>query len=772
MFRRMIWNDFAKSRMVSIIMLLFISAAAALIALAVTLGLQLAGSIDELMAQAKTPHFLQMHAGMIDTARLEKFARENSAVEEFQVLEFLNIEGTEIVIGEDTLVGSVQDNGISTQSSSFDYLLGLEGQILRPLDGEIYVPTAYAKEGIIKLGEKVVITGKVFTVAGVLRDSQMNSPLASSKRFLVSEKDYTEIKSKGNVEYLIEFRLKDLSALRTFEAEYISAGLENNGPAVTYPLFRMMNAISDGLMIAVLLLISVLTVLIACLCIRFTLLAQLEEDMREIGVMKAIGLRISDIKMLYLGKYAVVAFTGSLIGWGFSIALEERALEDIRMTMGVSSSAGLARMWGGIAVLLVCLSIISYVNHALNRLKKISAVQAIRFSSVLEKRQSTKRMQLSRNRFLDINVFLGFKAVLSKKRLYATMLCVVMASTFIMLVPQNLYSTISAPSFSTYMGIGNSDLLIRVQQNKQMTNIVLSIERALEKDEEVAGYAVHTTKRFPIHALNGKNETLKVDLGNHTAFPVYYVKGDAPRTENEIALSAINAEELGKEIGDTLVLETENGERFLTICGIYSDITNGGKTAKAAFTDDSDNVMWCTVYVTLKEGSSTTVKTAEYTRQFPISKVAGINSYIAQTFGPTMDSIRTISAAAMLAALSMTILVTLLMLKMLIAEEGYAIAVMKSIGFTSREITTQFLSRFVLVLFTGILAGTMLANTLGETLAGAVIASFGATSFKFVINPLIAYLTYPLTMCCAVLTAVLIGAAGVRSVRVGRHIKE
>ena len=44
MFRRIIWNDLRKSPTISATMLLFITAAAVLISLAVTLGLQLAGS--------------------------------------------------------------------------------------------------------------------------------------------------------------------------------------------------------------------------------------------------------------------------------------------------------------------------------------------------------------------------------------------------------------------------------------------------------------------------------------------------------------------------------------------------------------------------------------------------------------------------------------------------------------------------------------------------------------------------------------------------------
>lgn len=772
MFKRIIWNDLKKNPTISAIMLLFITAAALLISLAVTLGLQLAGSIDTLMEQAKTPHFLQMHTGEINVPRLEHFAQENGSVREFQIMEFLNIDGGKIAIGDSTLADSVQDNGLSTQSRSFDYLLDLDGQIIRPVDGEIYVPVAYAKDGVARLGEKVIVAGKPFTVAGFLRDSQMNSPLASSKRFLVSENDYAAMKDKGNTEYMIEFRLKSLSELSAFETAYIGAGLESNGPTVTYPLFRMINAVSDGLIIAVLLLISMLAVLNAFLCIRFTLIAKIEEDAREIGIMKAIGLRILDMKKLYLGKYAVIAAAGSGIGWGLSVLLEGRVLENIRLTMGESANAATARIWGAAAVLFMLLAVIAYVNGILNRFRKIPAAQAIRFGTVLEKDTGIKRLSLRKNRLLGTNVFLGIKDVLSRKRLYLTMLSVVIVSTFIMLVPQNLYSTISSPDFSSYMGIGRSDILFRVQQTDQLGEKIAAIMKVLKEDQDVANDVVHTTKRFAVRAENGKEETIKVDLGDHTAFPVYYVKGEAPRSEDEIALSVMNANEFGKKIGDSLVLIKEGRENVLKVCGIYSDITNGGKTAKAAFSANSDNVMWYTVYVKLKESRLSIAKTAEYTKQFSFAKVADIDGYIAQSFGQTIDSVKNISVAAMIAALLMTILVTLLMMKMLIAKERHSIAVMKSLGFTSRDITIQFVSRFLMVLLLGTLAGTILANTLGEKMAGAIIASFGAATFNFAVDPVSAYLISPLAMGCAVVLAVTLGTSGIENIHVSAHIKE
>ena len=91
-----------------------------------------------------------------------------------------------------------------------------------------------------------------------------------------------------------------------------------------------------------------------------------------------------------------------------------------------------------------------------------------------------------------------------------------------------------------------------------------------------------------------------------------------------------------------------------------------------------------------------------------------------------------------------SVLITLMFIKMLVAKDRYSIAVMKALGFTNSDIKVQYASRSVFVLMVGIVLGTLLANTLGERLAGAVISSFGASAFHFVVNPLSAYLYSPL----------------------------
>ena len=772
MYYRIIRNDISKSKAITLTTMIFVAAAAMLVSLAAILIVNLSGSIDTLMTRAKTPHFMQMHSGEIDTARLTAFAGQNGNVDEFQVLEFLNFDGAQIVIEGKSLANNLQDNGLSIQSKKFDYLLNLDSDIIKVYDGELYVPICYMKDNTAKVGDKAVISGKEFTVTGFLRDSQMNSTLSSSKRFLVSENDYMKMKSFGSMEYLIEFRLKDLSALGAFESAYTSAGLEANGPTITYPLFKKINAISDGLMIAVILLVSVLVVGIAFMCIRFTLLAKIEDDYREIGVMKAIGLRVSDIKKIYFQKYAAIAAVGCILGFVLSFVFRGMLLENIRLYMGESDNSSFALLFGMIGVLLVFLAIIAYVSGVLRRFRKISAAQALRFGTSQEKYSGAKHLILSRNRLFDTNIFLGVKDVLDRKTLYATMLAVLVISAFIIIVPQNLHNTISSKSFISYMGIGNYDLRVDIQQTDNISEKATEIKKAMISDSDISKYAVLTTKTFNVKMEDGSDERIKIELGDHSIFPIEYFKGRAPAAEAEIALSGINADELGKKVGDEITLQIEGEKKNLTVCGIYSDVTNGGKTAKAIFTNNSADIMWCVIGAELSDQSLVGAKVSDYTDRFEFAKISEIDEYITQTFGSTISSVGKASYAAILVALMITVLVTLLFMKMLVTKDRYSIAVIKALGFTNSDIKVQYVTRSVFVLIIGIVLGTLLANTLGEVLAGMVISSFGASSFKFVVNPLSAYLLCPLMMICSVLIATIIGTVGAGQIKISENIKE
>jgi putative ABC transport system permease protein len=783
MYARLIINDLRKNRLISGTIGAFILVAAMLASLASALAVNLLGAIDNMLMEAKTPHLMQMHSGDIPMARLEGFAGAHDGVEAFQVLEFVNIEGAEIVLGGNSLAWSVQDNGFSAQSKHFDFLLGLDGGVISPSDGELYVPIYYMREGAAAIGDKARIRGLELTVAGFLRDSQMNAALVSSKRFLVSEGDFEKIKGLGTMEYLIEFRLKDGASIAAFGSEYLQAGLPANGPPViTYPIIKLLNGITDGIMIAVLVLIGMLAIVVAFLCIRFTLLAKIEEDYREIGVLKALGLKSSRIKMLYMAKYGAVAGAACTLGFLASLWAQGPFMANIRLYMGGGDRLVLDLLSGFGGSLLVFIAVVLYVSGVLRRFRKISAVQALRFGAPQEQAKPARALLLSgrwsgrlSGRWPDsANVFLGVKDLLSRSKLYATMLSVLAISSFMMNVPYNISNTISARSFMTYMGIGECDMVLGFSQTQDgdVLEAAAEVAEALSRDEGVEKHAVLVGMMFDMLADSGSAQRFMADIGDHAAFPIVYAKGRAPVEEAEIAISLMNAEELGKAIGDEITLVVGGAEKRLRVCGIYSDITNGGKTAKATFKANGGDVLWSSIPVAFSAGSASEAKIAEYRDRFPSAKISGVEEYMGQMFGPTIAAVGAVSRVSIAATALLTALVTLLFMKMLVAKDRRSIAILKSIGFSSADIRAQYVTRGAVVLALGVGLGMVLSNTLGELMGVALISAFGASTFDFVLNPLFSYLLSPALMVVCVFAATWLGTRDIPILKISGHIKE
>lgn len=775
MYLKIIKNDLHKSKLITATIMAFILVAAMLTSLAASLTVNLSGAIDNMLRSAKALHFMQMHTGNVDMDQLRRFVDANGSVEEFQVQEFLNIEGAEIVIGKDTLAGSIQDNGLSVQGKKFDYLLDLNGGVIHPADGEIYVPVYYRQEGNAALGDTVTIHGISFRVAGFLRDSTMNAALVSSKRFLVSPADFERVREFGQLEHLIEFRLSKGVNYPAFEAAYLDAGLPANGPpAITYNQVKMINGITDGMMIAVLVLIGILVIIVAFLCIRFTLLATIEEDYKEIGVLKAIGMRVSQIKKLYLAKYGAITGVACVLGFLASLPLQIPFMQNIRLYMGDSGSRFPGLLCGLAGAVLIFAVVLLYVNGLLRRFRKISPAQAVRSGASRESAKPGRSFRLSHNRLFTRNVFLGIKDVLSRKKLYVTMTMVLIISSFMMIVPYNISSTISAPGFITNMGMGISDVNIGVlrTQVEDVPGKAEEIAARLAQDKNVEKYAMFTSRMLERRTDDGRLEKLRVTFGDYSAFPVTYSKGRAPQAEAEIALSVLNAEDLEQNVGDELVVIADGTEKHLKVSGIYSDVTNGGRTAQASFNMNNGEILSVGIAVTFRDRQSVQTAISQYRKQFPSAKITGIDETIGQMLGPMRKAIQKASIAATLATVLLILLVTTLFMKMMVAKDRYPIAVLKSIGFDGRDIRRQYLTRSITVLVLGVITGTLLANTLGELVGVAIVSSFGAAAFHFEVNPWFVYFISPLLIAGCVVAATRLGIAGIQALPISGHIKE
>lgn len=745
--RKIVWNDIRKNKLLSGATYLFMAVCAVMFALTGLLFTGLLGSINALMEQAKTSDFLQMHAGTVKELEIEKFAKENKNVKEYQIEKFLNLENGTITLGRKSLADNTQDNGVCVQNEKFDYLLGQENQMLSAKEGEVYVPICYKAEYGLKAGDVMQVGEEHFVIAGFLRDSQMNSMMASSKRFLVCESDYERLLSKGSEEYLIEFQLEKGADVNAFATEYADAGLPSNGPTITYSLIRMMNAISDGVMILVILLVSIGVLFITILCIRFTLVTKLEEDRTEIGMLKAIGINRKTIRQIYFQKFILLSLTGAVTGILAAYALKGPLSKGIQELYGTAKNGTVEILVAGIGVIVIEAILLLSVRRTLKQLEKLSAVEAL---------LGKENAKLHRK-----------KRIFSKQ--YAIVLLVVTIGVFMMTIPQNLYHTMASSQFVTYMGIGDSEIRIDVRQSNDIMKNTKEAEQLLRNDKNVKQYVTLVTKSYQILLPDGSGTHLNIETGNHNVFPVSYAVGKAPAEKNEIAISYLYAEEMQLSIGDKLNILVQGKEQEYRICGIYSDITNGGKTAKAIEIPEDAPVMWSVFYVSLQQNGDRQQWITKYQNQLSEKeingKVIGMKEYVTATYGQTIEEVGRAAYLVVGVAVMIMFLVVVLFVRMIVAKERYQISLHKALGFTGKEIKNNYWKQSLKVTFIGVLLGAILGDCLGEKLCGVALKSLGAVGFQFVIDWKMVCIVIPVITFFTVVLAVKFGLNAVNRIK-------
>lgn len=764
MYWKLFKNDIKHNIFQTVHLAFFIILSVAFLAAAGQLTLHLTTSVQSLFEKAKIPHLLQMHTGTVDRLRMEEFVRTHPQIEAYQILDFLNVANSMLTLNGNSLKDSVYDNGFSVQSPTFDYLLDLGGNIIQAREGEVYVPIFYHSSGLAETGDFLTLGEHRFQIAGFVRDAQMNSSLSVSKRFLLHPKDYARIRELGTLEYLIEFRLNDLSQSAEIETAYTNARLESDGPPmITYPLFQLVNAFSDGISIVSLLLISMLMIGIAFLCIRFSVLAQLEEDYRELAVLRAIGLPIQDIRRLFLSKYLVIAAISTFVGFLLSFALKIPLLQNMKMFFGKTSN----RLWMTMIALLlsgfVFFVIVLYMHHLAKRLNKLS----------LTRTPTDAQVDCIRSSFiLPRQLHLALSDLLARKKVYLTMGILFILSVFILTLPLSIYSTISDRNFVSYLGIGLYDVRVDLSQMEGKEEQIQKLIRKLQIDPSVRKMDIITARFVDYRTETGATRKIWTELSDPTLFPIRYITGRAPLHQNEIALSKLQADDIDKTVGDRLELLFDGKEIPVTVSGIFSDLTNGGKTAKARLHTAYTDPVWMILPIELQEEVDTTRFIQSLQSDYPFAKFTDTQTYLHQIFGNTIAMVRRISQIAFVSSLFLIFLIVVLFTRMLYVKDKSQHALLKSLGFTNRAIRHQYFIKIGLVLIAALLIGNLLSLTAGDRLGSMILSMIGIHGVQFVKTPLLSYLLIPLALSASVLSAVTFGIRSLKHMNIAQLLKE
>ena len=778
MFWRILKKDLKRKRAMNVILLVFIILASMFMSSGVSNIITVTTALDSYFEMADVPDYFAFSENKSFDQDICGTLENASAIDEFRIEEFVSMSQSNITRDGEPLNASNISQKLVLQSDrdmGINYFLDDESILKSVPKGEIYATRFIEKSMGLQAGDKITVeiegVSREFTFAGSFRDAVCGTELMGMKRFILNGEDFDEYMSDETVKNMyggkfLYIHTADLDKTLSQIAD-ISDGFVFSGDAEMLGQAYIFEMIIMGLILAV----SLILIIISFAVLRFTIAFTLSEEFREIGVMKAIGIRSIKIRGLYLTKYAAISVVGVALGlilsYPFGKMLINRSTEFIIIDSGSNAFANI-----GCAVLVAAI-ILLFCLGCTGRVGRMSPIDAVRNGQTGERFRKKSVMSLGKSR-LGTTAFLAANDIVGSPKRYAVIIFTFFLCMSLLIILSNATASLKSGKLLKYFGMTDCHAVTDIgdEAMKFMTEDGHEkVKKYLEDMEQTLAENSMPAKcmtEYFIYSMIGYGEyesKAAILQGTGTTMDMYeYLEGIHPQNSDEIAVTTLLAKKLGAEIGDTVTMSYPTGETAeFIITALYQAMVNQGISVRAhtdcdinyiaasgsdgtqiRFTDDPDD----------KEVLRRIEKIKELYPKFPSVKTAGETVSDTTGVGDAIDAVKKMSAVL---TVILVALITVLMERSFIAKEQAEIALMKAIGMRNAKIYGQHTLRFFIstaaAVFLAELLGMLLTKLCFDPIFGTMGLEMGV---EYVQNPVEIYVIFPvITLAATVVSAFL-----------------
>ena len=656
-----------------------------------------------------------------------------------------------------------------TQLNYFD----MDDNVIRLLQpGEFYAPYSVMQEFGMEVGAEYTLAfGDVSVpvkLRGGFKDALLGSPLMGTPRFLISAQDRAAF--DGDTLQMVYIDTDDPETLQTALGDL--DGMVFSG---TIGMIRTTYAL-DMIIAGVLLVVSVGLILISFVMLHFTIRFTLSEEFREIGVMKAIGLRSSNIRLIYITKYLGISLAGAVIGFALSLPFGSLMLRSVsdNMVLGNGHSVTVGLLCAAAVVAVIML----FCYSCTGSIKRLSPIDAVRSGQTGERFRKKRGLRIEKSPLGKVG-FLAVNDVLSSPKQFSVITGVLTIALCTVMMLTNLTNTLCSDRLLHLFGMTNTDVYFDVLSAEftaadvtaDMTGIndqLDRVEQTLNDSGIPAKVMLEVQYNYKI-SFGDKSFPLSFQQGRRTGGCGFIMhEGTVPQRKNELALTPQAAERLGAVIGDTVQLRIGEEQVDFLLTGLFSSMNNTGETGYLppdAPTREAD----VRGYMCYQADFTDDPEDAEVQRRFGKIRTLFDSSMVMNAAEFTdwvtnaSDKTRVLQYMMLGVMLILTVLVVVLTERSFVSKERSEIALMKALGLPGGRIILCHAARFVIAALLASVLASALCIPLTNLCITPVFSAMGnSSSISFLIKPLQIFGVYPLALLVtAALSAVSAAVIGV-----------
>ncbi|SCJ41344.1 acidobacterial duplicated orphan permease [uncultured Eubacterium sp.] len=779
-------KDLKKRKGVNLILFLFITIATVFLASSVNNILVVAPAVDYYMDYANVPDVYFNIVGTEEEEQVDSWLQSGKGdLRKYG-------KSTMMTMGDKDVSCEIDGRRKSFRTGGSDIYLGSvtekyckvfdqDGNPLNLGKGEIAMTKAALDRNKLEIGDTLTLRAgtieKNFVVKETIKDAAFGNDMVGMIRLVVNQKDLDELSGSNEAAAFIRYDVETDNA-EEFVEQLNQLSFNTMTNAVTKDTYKMIYSF-DMLMAALLILIGICLILIALLVLRFTLVFTMEEDYREIGIMKATGFRDFQIKKIYLAKYLTLVTSGSLIGLIISVPVSRTMIQSVSVNMIMEDSK--ANLWVNfICTALVIVLVMAFCYFCTKKLNKVSAITAIRGGQTGERYKRRAGLRLHSRGKIGVPVFLGMNDMVSHVRRYLVLMITFCISFILITIPLNTLNTMQSeemalkfalnPEAAAYVRKIEAKGEERYEKEDDVQRGMARVEEELKEkgyDAQLSAVVFYFLK-FGSQGKKADSNLMTLQIvGSENDF-LTYDEGSAPKLSNEIAVSKKMSEKNGWNIGDTIETSLHDGKHSFIITGLYTDYMQVGESARMNPAFDLGKEMladYWNIAVHAKTDLSQKELAAELKKDLPAYEWNSAQDVIDRNVGGIQKTLQSMKIPMTILLCAVIMLITLLMEKLFIVREKGEIAMLKSVGFSDRSIGFWQVVRMVSVAVCSMIAAVPLSLLSNQFVLKPIFAIMGA-EVKIQVVPWQVYGVYPLVLLLGIIAATVIAARSVKRINI------
>lgn len=668
-----------------------------------------------------------------------------------------------------------------------------------PESQAIYAPVFFKDMGY-RLGDWLVLEFNKeifkFQIAGFSQSTWFQSSVSSLVNFYMPRAAYEQLYERVGGGYLLMVRVHDLKDIDSLKEDFKSqtdvnieaVSLESGVMDIDINEMRQGSTMVVTILSAVLFVFSFLIVITTVIVVRFRIRNHIESQMVNLGAMGALGYTGRQIQWSIAIEFLIIGLAATVLGIAASYGIIACLGGIITSSVGVAWRGGIHGGYDAASALLI-MGIVLLISVK-------TAKRAARIQPVLALRGGIKNHNFEKSYFPlehtkgSLPVVLGLKHAMFQKKTYAMVGIIFMGITF-------------ACGFAavTYFNMGmNSDLAVKLT-GYEICDIMVYTAPHTDYDalvKELEGLAgVRKTSLYESGSGKVEGELLTCyvsdDYGKMEMVEVY--RGSFPRHDNEIAITGVLAKSWGKDIGDSVRVETAQGMAEYVISGLGQTMSNFGRQCFLSLEGmkrispayerhtiqiylepgieideyikkmESEFKILSPTGVTPEEEKERSAKrtaeeklaallasygvdSAQYalmvdgeivlsgdTESYVIDRIENNRRLFVSNVDTVANSISIMSAIILASTLFIMVLVLYMVIKSLLVRQKHEFGIYKALGYTDRQLMEEIAASFLPVSAAGTVFGCVLASLCVNRIASLMFEQLGISNMEMAVNP-------------------------------------